>query len=123
LAEGQWVVSDRFVDASRAYQGGGRGLPMDRVETLADWVLGELTPDLTVLLDAPVDMAMARTRSRGNEDRMDSEQTAFYERVREAYLGLAAAEAERFVVVDASGTVDEVARQIDAAVQKLLGSC
>lgn len=93
---------------------------MERVETLAGWVLDDLEADLTILLDAPVATGMARTRSRGSEDRMDTEQTAFYERVRTVYLALAAAEPRRFVVVDASGSVEEVAGQIDVVARQLL---
>tara|TARA_R110002049_G_scaffold1062_3_gene7975 strand:- start:1692 stop:2318 length:627 start_codon:yes stop_codon:yes gene_type:complete len=113
LNAGEWVVSDRFVDASRAYQGGGRGVPMERIDKLADWVLGDLEPDLTILLDAPVETGMARAGSRGNPDRLDSEHAAFYSRVRSAYRALADANPERFVVVDASGSLEEVAAQID----------
>lgn len=120
LNAGTWVVSDRFVDASRAYQGGGRGVPMDRVERLADWVLGELKPDVTILLDAPVEIAMARTGRRGAPDRLDSEQAEFYERVRETYLQLAAAEPERFVVVDASLDLPTVNAAIDEVAHALL---
>lgn len=120
LNAGTWVVSDRFVDASRAYQGGGRGVPMDRVERLADWVLGELKPDVTILLDAPVEITMARTGRRGAPDRLDSEQAEFYERVRETYLQLAAAEPERFVVVDASLDLATVNAAIDEVAHALL---
>lgn len=121
LNAGTWVVSDRFVDASRAYQGGGRGVPMERVNLLADWVLGDLRPDLTILLDAPVETGMARTGSRGDPDRLDVEKADFYHRVRETYLQLAASEPERFVVVDASGNRDEVRLAIDAVAAALVG--
>ncbi|MDJ0910557.1 MAG: dTMP kinase [Woeseiaceae bacterium] len=120
LEAGKWVVSDRFVDASRAYQGGGRGIPMERVNELADWVLKDLSPDLTVLLDAPVDVAMTRTDRRGDHDRLDSEKADFYTRVRQCYLDLAAGEPERFAVVDAAGTIDEVSAAIDAVTNSLL---
>lgn len=113
LNAGTWVVSDRFVDASRAYQGGGRGLPMDRINLLADWVLGDLRPDVTILLDAPVEIGLARTGKRGDPDRLDSEKADFYGRVRETYLSLADAEPDRFVIVDASGSLDEVRTAID----------
>ncbi len=119
LESGKWVVSDRFVDASRAYQGGGRGIPMDRVNDLADWVLKELKPDLTILLDAPVDIAMTRTDRRGDHDRLDVEKHEFYERVRKAYLDLAAGEPERFAVVDASGTLEQVSAELDAVADSL----
>ncbi len=119
LDAGKWVVSDRFVDASRAYQGGGRGIPMERVNSLADWVLQDLSPDLTVLLDAPVDVAMTRTDKRGDHDRLDSEKADFYTRVRQCYLDLAAGEPKRFAIVDAAGTLDEVSAEIDAVTRSL----
>ncbi len=120
LDAGTWVVSDRFVDASRAYQGGGRGIPMERVNLLADWVLGDLTPDVTLLLDAPVETAMARTGRRGDPDRLDVESAAFYERVRSAYLALAEAEPERFEIVDASGSIEAVSLEVDRLVSRML---
>lgn len=122
LEAGKWVVSDRFVDASRAYQGGGRGIPMDRVDDLADWVLKDLSPDLTVLLDAPVDVAMARTDRRGGHDRLDIEKADFYSRVRQCYLDLAGGDPKRFAVVDASGTLEEVSAAIDEVAHSLLGN-
>lgn len=120
LNAGTWVVSDRFVDASRAYQGGGRGLPMDRINLLADWVLEDLRPDVTILLDAPVEIGLARTGRRGDPDRLDSEKAEFYARVRETYLSLAEAEPERFVVVDASGSLSEVRAAIDEVGHRLI---
>lgn len=122
LNAGTWVVSDRFVDASRAYQGGGRGLSMDRINLLADWVLGDLRPDVTILLDAPVEIGLARTGKRGDPDRLDSERADFYARVRETYLSLADAEPDRFVVVDASGNLDEVRSAIDELAHVLVAS-
>lgn len=121
LREGTWVISDRFADASRAYQGGGRGVPMERVNLLAEWVLGDLEPDLTILLDAPVETGMARTGRRGDPDRLDVEKADFYERVRRTYLALAAAEPNRFVVIDASGSRADVGAAIDAVATSLLG--
>jgi len=120
LTAGTWVVCDRFVDASRAYQGGGRGIPLAQVNELADWVLGDLRPDLTVLLDAPVEIAMARTGSRGNPDRLDVERADFYTRVRESYLQLAEAEPDRFVIIDASGELGAVRDSIDALAGMIL---
>ena len=116
LDAGKWVLCDRFTDASRAYQGIGRELGADRVEHLADWVLGGLEPDLTLLLDAPADIGMQRAAARGDGDRMDNETLAFYQRVREAYLGLASAHPERFAVIDASCSLDEVQAEIAATV-------
>lgn len=120
LAAGNWVVSDRFVDASRAYQGGGRKIPMERVDRLAEWVLGDLVPDVTVLLDAPVETAMARTGRRGDPDRLDVESAQFYERVRRAYLALADSEPARFVIVDASGPVEAVSDEVDRLIARIL---
>jgi dTMP kinase len=119
LAAGTWVVSDRFVDASRAYQSGGRGVPMSRVDELANWVVGDLVPDLTILLDAPVRIALARTRARGAPDRLDAETAEFYERVRSTYLALAAAEPRRFAIVDAGAELPEVAAEIDRIAWRL----
>ncbi len=121
LSAGTWVVCDRFVDASRAYQGGGRGIPMQQIDALADWVLGELRPDLTILLDAPVEVGMSRADSRGSPDRLDVERAEFYTRVRGTYLQLAESESERFVIVDASGGLDEVSASIDALAAMILG--
>ena len=120
LNAGTWVISDRFVDASRAYQGGGRGLPMARIEQLARWVVGDLRPDLTILLDAPVEIGLARTGRRGDPDRLDSEKADFYTRVRETYLTLANAEPERFVVIDASGKIEDVREAVDAVGHSLV---
>ena len=119
LAAGSWVVCDRFTDASRAYQGAGRGLNLQRIDTLAEWVHGDLQPDLTVLLDAPAEIGMGRAASRGATDRLESEQNSFYERVRNHYLALAAAEPERFSVIDASQPLDAVQMQIGTAVDRL----
>lgn len=120
LSAGHWVVCDRFVDASRAYQGGGRDLAMQQIDQLADWVLGDLRPDLTILLDAPVEIGLARAGSRGNPDRLDVERAEFYERVRSCYLQLAAAEPERFVIVDAAGDLASVGAAIDALASTIL---
>ena len=122
LEQGNWVICDRFVDASRAYQGGGRGIPMDRVNELSDWVLGDLRPDLTILLDAPVEIGLARANSRGNPDRLDSEKADFYGRVRQTYLSLAEQRPEQWAVIDAAGSIDEVGRALDALAIKLLES-
>lgn len=108
LAAGTWVLSDRFTDSSRAYQGGGRGLPREHIDKLAQWVHGDLWPDVTVLLDAPVEVGMSRMGKRGNPDRFEAERFEFFARVRETYLRLADEEPERFVVVDATQPLDTV---------------
>jgi dTMP kinase len=102
LAAGTWVVCDRFTDASRAYQGGGRGIPLDDINQIARWVMGDFEPDRTILLDAPVETGMSRAGKRGDPDRFEVERHDFFKRVRDAYLQLAAAEPERFVIVDAT---------------------
>ncbi len=112
LARGQWVVCDRFTDASRAYQGGGRGLPAAAIGMLETLVQGTLRPDHTLLLDAPVAVSGERQESRGHRDRFERETQAFFERVRRAYLGLAADEPGRIRVVDASQPLPAVQRDI-----------
>lgn len=108
LEQGNWVVCDRFTDASRAYQGNGRGLPSAQIEQLAAWVQDGFEPDLTILLDAPAELGMQRTAERGNGDRMDSQELAFYRRVRDGYLALAEAHPARFAVIDASRPLADV---------------
>jgi dTMP kinase len=120
LADGSWVICDRFTDASRAYQGAGRGLNMEHIDTLAGWVHGELQPDMTVLLDAPAEIGMSRAASRGETDRLESEHISFYNRVRDHYLALAEAEPDRFSVIDASQALDAVQVQIGTAVDRLI---
>jgi dTMP kinase len=119
---GTWVICDRFTDASRAYQGSGRGLDMTMINRLADWVQEGLEPQLTLLLDAPVAVGMARAGARGQTDRLESEQASFYTRVRNGYLDLAIAYPERFHVVDASWPIEEVQAAIRLAMARLLDS-
>jgi dTMP kinase len=115
LRAGRWVVCDRFIDATYAYQGGGRLLSVDHIRQLEIMVLGARRPDLTVLLDAPLEQALERARQRNAGvvvDRFESERAEFFERVRDAYRARAAAEPDRIAVVDASQSVDQVALQI-----------
>ncbi len=120
LQSGQWVVCDRFTDASRAYQGSGRGFKQDTINTLADWVQEGLQPDLTILLDAPAEIGMDRAGRRGTADRLEIEKTEFYARVREGYLALAESEPERFAIIDASQTLDDVQAAIKKKLVRLL---
>ncbi len=116
IAAGQWVVTDRFVDASYAYQGGGRGLSKARIAVLEDWLLEGLRPDLTLLFDLPVEIALARVVDRGGEgrkDRFEVEAPAFFERIRIAYLERAEADPDRYRIVDASGDVASVQQQVE----------
>jgi len=120
LAAGTWVLCDRFTDASRAYQGAGRGLDMNRINTLAEWAHGDLNPDMTVLLDAPAEIGMQRAVNRGETDRLESEQMSFYTRVRAQYIALAENEPQRFTVIDASQPLDAVQAQIAEAIDRLI---
>jgi dTMP kinase len=122
LNAGKWVVCDRFTDSSRAYQGGGRGLAMETINQLANWVHGDTWPDLTILLDAPVEIGMARASSRGSPDRIEQEKHEFFERVRQTYLDLAAAEPERFVVVDTRRELQLVQGEVEAIAQQLIAN-
>ena len=120
LEAGTWVVCDRFTDSTRAYQGGGRGISMETINRIADWVHGDTWPDLTFLLDAPVNVGMARAGSRSEPDRFEQEQHEFFERVRASYLELAEAEPDRFVVVDTTRDIEQVKVDVAGIVDRLL---
>ncbi len=120
LARGDWVVCDRFVDASFAYQAGGRGLSWTKLEELSAWVLGNLQPDLTLIFDAPV--AVARQRLQANTakpDRFEQEQSAFFERVRAAYLRIATENPGRVRVIDATQTPSNINKTLENIVAEL----
>lgn len=122
LAQGQYVLTDRFTDASFAYQGGGRGLPLAQIEALERDFVG-IRPDLTLLLDLGVEQGMARAQSRGQAlDRIEQERTDFFLRVRETYLQRAAQEPHRIVIIDASQPQDDVVRQVLAAVGRWMNA-
>jgi dTMP kinase len=118
MARGAWVLSDRFVDASYAYQGGGRGLAMARIAELESWVLQGLSPDLTLLFDVPVEVGLARAGRRGDLDRIEQEDLAFFERIRRTYLDRATAEPERFQVIDAARPLEQVQDQLIATLER-----
>ena len=120
LEAGEWVVCDRFTDASRAYQGNGRGLNQETISTLAAWVQEDLQPDLTILLDAPAEIGMDRAGRRGAADRLEIEKTDFYTRVRDGYLALANSEPERFAIIDASQSLEQVQAAIGGIVGRLI---
>jgi dTMP kinase len=121
LAQGEWVLCDRFTDATRAYQGAGRGVDAALIERLAQTVHGTLWPDRTLLLDLPVDVGLARARRRSAAgDRFEDEDRRFFERVRARYLALAESEPARVRVLDAAGAPDDVAALALAAVADLL---
>lgn len=117
LEAGTWVVCDRFTDATRAYQGWGRGLDMQFIDELAERVHADLVPDLTILLDAPAEIGMGRAEHRGAADRMENEKRDFHARIREGYLAQANAGPERYAVVDASGPLEAVRARIEAALE------
>lgn len=119
LATGKWVLCDRFTDATYAYQGGGRQMPVAMVRELEDLVQGELRPDCTLLLDAPVEVGMARAQGRGELDRFELEQREFFERVRATYLKLAEESSGRYRLVDASRPLEEVEEQLSQVCDEL----
>ncbi len=117
LDRGAWVVCARYVDSSMAYQGGGYGIDLDELRRLQAFATYETRPDLTVLLDVPVEVGLERTRRRAEWNRFeDTEEVAFFERVRATYLELARAEPNRFVIVDGSGSVAEA----DDAIRRIV---
>jgi dTMP kinase len=121
LARGEWVVCDRFTDATRAYQGSGRGVDAGLIESLAAAVHGGLAPDCTLLLDLPVSLGLARARGRaaGNTDRFEAEAAAFFERVRAGYLELARRESRRFHVIDAGAPLEAVEARVERVLEEL----
>lgn len=126
LAAGRWVVCDRFVDSTTAYQGYGHGLPLEQVVALNRLVAGPTMPDLTVILDMPakagLDRAGRRERTNGaGEDRYERMARTFHDRLREGFVEISLAEPERCVLIDATGTVDEVAAAIAGVVEERLG--
>lgn len=122
LSEGKWVLSDRFTDATYAYQGAGRGIAISKIATLERCVQEGLVPNATFLLDAPVDLALERIQQRGMNDRFESEQNAFFERVRQGYLQRAEEAPERFYVIDATQTAGKVQSVVQAHLDDLLRS-
>jgi len=115
LEAGVWVISDRFTDATYAYQSGGRGVPSEKVALLENFVQGEVRPDLTLLLDAPIEVGMARAKSRGKLDRFEEEASEFFNNVRDNYLSRAVAEPNRFKIIDATQTLMLVQADISQA--------
>ena len=119
LNEGFWIVSDRFTDASFAYQGGGRMLNLDRIDKLADWVLGDFKPDLTLLLDVSVEVGMERIESRAAKDRIELEERAFFERVRSVFVSRSEAFPDRIKLIDANDSVEGIQSKIRAYIDLL----
>lgn len=121
LNAGKWVISDRFVDASYAYQGGGRGLTEHEIASLDQWVVGQWYPDLTLLLDIPPAIGLERAANRGMEkDRIEEEQIDFFSRVRQTYLDRAARDARRIKIIDASQPLAAVEQQLREALDQFI---
>ncbi len=121
LSAGQIVITDRYVDSSLAYQSAGRGQPADEIAYLSGWATEGLVADLTVLLDVPVDVGLARMRGRAAADRLEAESLAFHERVRQAFLALAADDPARYLVLDGRSDAEMLAARIAERVQAALG--
>jgi len=118
LARGATVICDRFSDASFAYQGGGRGLPMTSIAALRDLVQDDLRPDLTILLDAPLEVSAARMAARDYQDRFEQEKLEFFGRVKQAYLDIARQEPGRVKIVDADQPLEQVQKTINQLLQQ-----
>jgi dTMP kinase len=121
LAQGTWVLCDRFTDASYAYQGAGRGIAREKIALLERFVQGALRPDLTLLLDLPVETGLARAGQRSAPDRFETEAMDFFRKVRNGYLKIAAEEPQRVKVIDAAPALDRVQQQIADVVRAYLG--
>ena len=121
LAQGTWVLCDRFTDASYAYQGAGRGIPREKIALLENFVQGGLRPDLTLLLDLPVETGLARAGNRSAPDRFEQEARDFFDKVRQGYLRIAAEEPKRVRIIDASPALEQVQAQIAEVIHDFLG--
>ncbi len=121
LERGDWVLSDRFVDATFAYQGGGRGIDLKRISALADWTLQGLQTDITFLFDLPVEMGQQRVLSRNQGvDRFEQEKVEFFQKIRQRYLERALQEPSRIKVIDASKSIIDIELQLTALLDNLL---
>lgn len=112
LQQGSWVICDRFTDATYAYQGGGRNMDVQTIAWLENLVQGDLRPDLTFVFDAPIEIGMQRAKHRGELDRFETEQLAFFERVRQTYLHRATLDPQRYRIIDASLPLVDVQKQL-----------
>jgi len=119
LDAGSWVLCDRFTDATYAYQGGGRGIELSRIEILENWVQGSLRPDITILFDMPVELGMTRAASRSEPDRFEQEKLDFFERVRSTYRERALQNTSQYKIIDASKELTEVQSQISTVLDNL----
>lgn len=120
MAQGKWVISDRFVDSSYVYQGIARGIDESIIDGLVDTFLKGQLPNKTLLLDVPVDVGLSRVQSRGESNRLDGESIVFHEKVRHGFLKRAEQDSERFAVIDASQSIASVEQQIIAQLNQLI---
>ena len=120
LDAGKWVLCDRFTDSTYAYQGGGRGIDEARIAQLEQWVQGDHRPDMTLILDLPIDVGLERAGKRSAPDRFELEKHDFFNKVRDAFLARAAANPQRYTVIDASPAIEEVQRSIETVLEKMV---
>ena len=119
LESGVNVISDRFTDATYAYQSGGRYVEMKKITILRNWVHGELNPDLTLLFDLPIDVSLARLKSNGHLDKFEKEAADFHIRIKDSYLALAKKEPDRFEVIDSNQNISNIEKEIYLVLDKL----
>jgi dTMP kinase len=123
ILRGEWVISDRFVDATFAYQGGGRGISTERIKQISDWTLKDLQTDVTFLFDLPVELGQQRVISRKeNIDRFEQEKTDFFQKIRDCYLQRSKQEPNRIKVIDASKSINEIEIQLSTVLDKLISA-
>ena len=122
LKAGKWVISDRFVDASYAYQGGGRQIDLSSIKILDEWIVGDIRPTVTLLLDAPPEIGLARAKHRGPQDRIEQEKKDFFERVRAVYLARAKEDPKRFHIIDATQSIENIEHHLKKILDELLGA-
>lgn len=120
LEQGTWVICDRFTDATYAYQGYGRNIPLARIGELETWVQGGVRPDYVLLFDLDIDTGMSRARARGSADRFEQEQAAFFERIRTGYQQRAGQIPERYPVIDAAKPLGQVREQLQQVLERIL---
>lgn len=120
LEKGIWIISDRFTDATYAYQGGGRGIAAERLKMLENWVQGSLQPDLTFLFDVPIEVSRERLALNMSLDRFEQEKQEFFMRVRAAYLACAAAQPQRIRVIDSSRSIADIQTELTGLIERVL---
>jgi len=122
IRKGSWVLCDRFTDATYAYQGGGRGIDMQRIESLENWVQGHFRPDLTLIFDLPIEVGLERAGKRSEPDRFELENVEFFKRVRETYLMRANQLPDKYAVINAEPELSEVQNQLTCVLEKLMST-